>query len=219
MKMRFLAFLLLFLLPLNAEEKPLVIFLNGTSSAGKTSIAHQIQELSEQSFLYAGIDLYIMMLPSSYLPDGKNAKLGFTVIEEPGPKRLVEHGPIARQLIYAMHRSMKTMLDNQFNLILDEVLVSDEEFKDYLELFKDVQVLFVGVRTPLEVAEQREKARGDRLLGFARGFYDRVHKGKNYDLEIDTCIHTPEESARIILNYLSMHPKLTAFQSHMLYPS
>jgi len=38
-----------------------------------------------------------------------------------------------------------------------------------------LRVLFVGVRCPLAVAEQRERERGDRLVGLARGLFDGVH--------------------------------------------
>jgi chloramphenicol 3-O phosphotransferase len=34
------------------------IFLNGTSSAGKTPLAHAIQEASQQPYLLAGIDSF-----------------------------------------------------------------------------------------------------------------------------------------------------------------
>lgn len=211
----FILLILLFqiLFPLSAQEKPIVIFLNGTSSAGKTSIAKQIQIQSEKPFLYAGIDLFISMLPPCYLPDGNKADLGFHVFLESGPKRIVELGPDAKRFIHAMHRSMKVMLDHNFNLILDEVLVSEEEFQDYQELFKDVKLLFVGITTPLQVAEQREKERGDRLEGYARGFYDRVHQGKKYDLEIDSSQIAPEQSAKIILDYLNSHSEFKAFHS------
>ncbi len=196
------------------RERPIVIFLNGTSSAGKTSIAKQIQNLSERAFLYAGIDHFIAMMPPSYMPEGKNAHLGFKVTVHPGPVRTVEVGLVAQRFIHAMHRSIKTMLDQGFNVILDEVLISKEDFDDYLNLFKGVHVLFVSINPPLEITEQREKARGYREHGFARGFYAHVHQGKTYDLEIDSSKSTPEQSAKQILDYLFSHSTLTAFESH-----
>ncbi len=196
------------------SETPVVIFLNGTSSAGKTSIAKQIQKLSEKLFVYVGIDHYIAMLPPSYLPDGKQADLGYKVTLHPGPTRTVTCGEVAKRYIYAMHRTMRTMLDQGFNLILDEVLVAQDEFDDYLALFKDFTVLFISVHPPLPVAIQREKARGDREEGFARGFYPLVHRGKTYDLAIDSSQQSPEQSAQTILAYLAAHPSPSAFNSH-----
>lgn len=207
----YLTFLFSLFIPLFAD--PVVIFLNGTSSAGKSSIAKEIQKLSELPFLHTGIDKFIDMLSPSYLPGGQNDHLGFQVTLLEGPTRIVQVGSAAKCLIRGAHRSMRDMLDQGFSLILDEVLISDEDYQDYLELFKGIQVLFVGVKLPIEVAEAREKARGDRLLGYARGFYDRVHLGKTYDLEVDSSQSLPQESACLILEFLATHSTFNGFVS------
>ena len=36
-----------------------IIYLNGTSSAGKTSIAKELQRVMEELYLYASIDLFV----------------------------------------------------------------------------------------------------------------------------------------------------------------
>ena len=51
---------------------------------------------------------------------------------------------------------------------------------------------------PLDVLETRERERGDRLIGLARWQFDRIHRGKRYDLEIDTSNATPAECAETI---------------------
>ena len=51
---------------------------------------------------------------------------------------------------------------------------------------------------PLEVLEARERQRGDRLAGLARWQYDRVHRGKKYDLEIDSGSLNPLQCAALI---------------------
>ncbi len=192
---------------------PFVILLNGTSSAGKSSIAVQIQKLTKDPILHVGFDLFTLMLPPSYLIDGEHADLGFRLTQESPFKTIIKMGPIAEKLNYAKHRSIKAMLDNGFSLILDEILFRKKDFEDYLELFKDYRVLFVGVKPPLEVAEQREKARGDRVIGLARGLYDLIHLDKTYDLTIDSAKNTPEESAKIILECLNTHPQSKAFKA------
>jgi chloramphenicol 3-O phosphotransferase len=45
---------------------------------------------------------------------------------------------------------------------------------------------FVGVFAPLEILEERERRRGDRLIGLARWQYGRVHRNRRYDLEVET---------------------------------
>jgi chloramphenicol 3-O-phosphotransferase len=44
-----------------------IILINGTSSSGKTSIVHALQELLAEPYLEAGIDKFIFMLPERYL--------------------------------------------------------------------------------------------------------------------------------------------------------
>ena len=69
-------------------------------------------------------------------------------------------------------------------------------------LFSDLPAWLVGIRCPLEVLEERERARRDRTLGQARLQYNLVHAHGVYDVEVDTSSHTPEECAQIILQRL-----------------
>lgn len=48
-------------------KKGTVIFLNGTSSSGITSILKALQNILEEPYLDAGIDKFIWMLPERYL--------------------------------------------------------------------------------------------------------------------------------------------------------
>jgi chloramphenicol 3-O phosphotransferase len=47
-------------------------------------------------------------------------------------------------------------------------------------------VLSVGVTCPIDILEQREHARGDRVLGRARGLAEVVHSFMSYDVTVDT---------------------------------
>ena len=58
--------------------------------------------------------------------------------------------------------------------------------EEYAALLSGFAIFFVGVFAPLEVLEARERQRGDRLIGLARWQYDRIHRGKKYDLEVDS---------------------------------
>ena len=52
--------------------------------------------------------------------------------------------------------------------------------------FAGLDVFTVGVTCPIEVLEARERARGDRVLGRARGLAGVVHGFLDYDLMVDT---------------------------------
>jgi chloramphenicol 3-O phosphotransferase len=45
----------------------------------------------------------------------------------------------------------------------------------------------------MKILEEREKERGDRVLGRARGLYDLVHSFSNYDVTVDTSKLSVEE--------------------------
>ena len=72
------------------------------------------------------------------------------------------------------------------HLIVDDVSFGKQQVDIWKKALKDFWVLWVSVNAPLPVLEQREKQRGDRMLGGARGQFHKVHVGVAYDLEIDT---------------------------------
>ncbi|MBM3547870.1 MAG: hypothetical protein FJX54_13035 [Alphaproteobacteria bacterium] len=83
------------------------------------------------------------------------------------------------------------------NLIVDDVMPGDG-MAEYEALLADFTLHRVGVFASLEVLEERERSRGDRLIGLARWQFPRVHKGLTYDLEIDTSDAAPLDCARRI---------------------
>lgn len=56
-------------------------------------------------------------------------------------------------------------------------------------------VLWVGVHCPLETIEQRERERGDRPVGAARGHWRLTHSFRGYDATVDTSSSAPEACA------------------------
>lgn len=66
-------------------------------------------------------------------------------------------------------------------------------------MLQDYDLRIVGLRAPLEIVEARERARGDREIGLARWQFERVHRDRQYDLELDTSVESPEASAARIV--------------------
>lgn len=195
----------------------MIIFLNGTSSAGKTSTAKKIQELYPEPMLHIGIDHFVFSTDPRFLGEGAESHLGYQFIRKDdsfGPKIEIQKGPFGKQLSQALHRAMRVVVDHRIHLVIDDLLFTEEDFRDYLELFGNLEVFFVALKPPLHVVEAREKARGDRGIGLTRGLYDLVYQDKIFDLEIDTSKMTPEESAQAILDYTKKCPHPTAFQKN-----
>ena len=163
-----------------------IIILNGTSSSGKTCILHALQDILEEPYLDAGIDKFIWMLPERYL----DRPLWDDVLG-----MAVRAGPVGNQLISGMHQAIVVLSRTGINVIVDHVLVDPSWLQECIDLFRDLPVLLVGIRCPLDVLVQREQARKNRTLGQAKAQYDLVHAHAIYDLEVDTSLLSPEECA------------------------
>jgi chloramphenicol 3-O-phosphotransferase len=48
--------------------------------------------------------------------------------------------------------------------------------------------------------EQRERDRGDRMVGQGRGHAHLIHQWPTYDVEIDTSVGTPQAAASTIVH-------------------
>lgn len=194
----------------------MIIFLNGTSSSGKTSLARKIQELHPEPVLHMGLDHFFFSLHPRFVGEGEESYLGYQFVSTEQSKLIVKKGVYGNRISHAMRRALKAIVDSHVPLIIDDLLFSREDFQDYLELFADVDVVFVSVKPPQHVAESREKMRGDRSPGLAGGLYEMVYKDKLFDIEIDTEKMTPEEAARTILDYINASVRPTAFKENAL---
>ena len=196
----------------------MIIFLNGTSSAGKTSTAKKIQELYPNPMLHMGIDHFFFSVDPRYMGDGQEAHLGYQFVrtdDAMGTKIEVKKGAFGNLLSQSLHRALRVIVDHQIPLIIDDLLFVEDDFKDYLKLFEDREVYFIALKPSKEALEKREIQRGDRGVGLARGLYDAVYENKIFDLVIDSSHLTPEESAHMILNYIQTNPQPTAFQKNI----
>jgi chloramphenicol 3-O phosphotransferase len=80
-------------------------------------------------------------------------------------------------------------------VIVDDVLHDERVLRAAVDVLWDLPVLFVALHVPRNVAERRERERGDRGPGGAAAFYDLVHAHAIYDLELDTSVLSPQECA------------------------
>jgi Chloramphenicol phosphotransferase-like protein len=80
-------------------------------------------------------------------------------------------------------------------LIVDYPFHYADSLPRCLDLVSGYTVLYVGVFCPIEALEQREAARGDRKIGFARYQSERVHVNSEYDVEVDTQELAPNHAA------------------------
>lgn len=160
------------------------IVLNGASSSGKTSIVRAIQRLSKTPVLHASLDTFTDMFH-------------WPAIIEPE-----ERGECHRFGVANFHAALPILASSRFPIVVDHVFELHAWFEDCRNALKAKKTYFVGVRCPISVLEERERARGDRKPGMARSQIDRVHERKPYALEVDTSVQSPDECATAILNFV-----------------
>ena len=148
-----------------------IIFLNGTSSSGKTSLARALQAALPESFLHVAGDHFAAMLP----------------------RRPVD-APTLLALTSVMHRSIAALAESGANVVVDTVVSNKTWLRECVDLLAGHTVLFVGVRCPLPELERRERERGDRRPGQAADQLAFVHAHGLYDFELDTSTVSPEEA-------------------------
>jgi len=183
-----------------------VIFLNGISSAGKTSIVKAIQHISSVPFLHFGIDTLIDMMPSRWLSFNNETKNGcwFETYENEFGRAVSCHSGVYGKQVFDMGmKVIETMIDCNLNLIIDEVVWNQEQIDRYHAILNTYKTIFVKINCSRKSAQEREILRQNREIGLANDQFDRINSIKyNYDLEIDTDICTSFDAARKILNII-----------------
>lgn len=180
-----------------------IIYINGPSSSGKSTLAKALQETLDQPFLHIGIDRIIGMMPEKLNNwEGGPAPLGFSwkeSIDEMGhPIYEIQKGPFAEKIVQTLKEVALTMVRMGHYVIIDDVSFGKCQVDNWKDVLKDYRVLSIGIVAPLEVLEAREKERGNRILGSARAQYFQVHKDVTYDLKFDTSKETIETMIRVI---------------------
>ncbi|MEU9202030.1 AAA family ATPase [Streptomyces sp. NPDC048332] len=170
-----------------------IIFLNGTSSSGKSSIARELLDILDDGvFFHLAVD-------------------SFNAMRTKRPLGEQELDAALRRTRMGFHRSIAAMAEVGNDVVVDHVLSEPWRLLDCLTVLPPENVLFVGVRCPLDELTRREQARGDRPPGLAAFQYDLVHSHGDYDLECDTGTTSPRACAQHIKEFLPHHTGPTAF--------
>jgi chloramphenicol 3-O phosphotransferase len=186
-----------------------IILLNGTSSAGKSTLANAVQEVMDAPYLHLGIDLFFDALPQRYV-----AKLAPDVVPPPQAHegvvwvctepsgcgfRELRVGSVGQRLWSGMRHAAGALARCGNHVVLDDVILNHEALVDYVAALDGVPTLLVGVSCPPAVLEAREAARGDRVRGLAAAWLPLVERyAPPYDVRVDTSVSTLEDGALAI---------------------
>jgi len=189
-----------------------VIYINGPSSVGKSTLTRALQNELSEVYLRIGIDQMIGMMPeklndwSAGISRNKdNSMAGFCWDFKPSPDGTPTHGlmsgPQGARISNLFHVVARTMLLSGYSIIIDDVaLRGQEDIVRWQKTLAEFPVLWVGLTAPLSLLEQRERDRGNRALGSSRMQVDLVHQGNiHYDCFFDTASVSLKEMVRNIL--------------------
>ncbi len=172
-----------------------IILLNGTSSAGKSTLARALQEQLDQPYLHVDGDYFWQLYPAVYFD------------RRPDEIYRVWRG----RFLPACYRSLASLAGTGLNVIIDEVLTKPMTLTWLQEALKGYSVLFVGLHCGLEELERRERQRSDRRIGLARFQFPNIHIHGRYDVEVDTEHNDPVSCALQIKDQLTQQNSFTRF--------
>lgn len=171
-----------------------IIFLNGTSSSGKSSLAKKIQEISEEKYYHIQIDTFCDMLHDKFFDND------FVNTEN--------------SVASTMHNFILYLCKRGENVIVDTVIENHHQnwLKECIELLYDMPVTFVKVNCPLYELERRELERADRNIGQAKGQLSNMNFNDIYDLEVNTYKNSTDECAKVIKHEMKIKNERNAFK-------
>lgn len=169
-------------------NKGRIIFLNGVTSSGKTSIVEALQERRDIFFYVVANDLFQEMVGEQYLQE--------------------DYWKYLSEVIIMMYHTAKLYSDMGKNVLIDGILVEREEIKPHYrqltEILKENPLDIVEVYCPLEVCRQRNMERGDRYESQSEEQAELMSKEIKYSLRVDTSKCSAEECAEQIVKELFM---------------
>ena len=195
-----------------------IILLNGSSSAGKTTLAITLQQLLPDPWHHIALDQFRDGMGGRYRglnsPAGTPGARGLNVVPVAhGNERVTEvrFGDLGKQVLRGMRRAIAAFAAEGNNVIIDDLMFEPAFLFDYVEVLAGFDVLFVGVRCPIDVVNAREAKRPGRFPGTATSHFDVVHNHCVYDIEVDTGVATPRQCAEQIIARLNAREPRDAF--------
>ena len=154
-----------------------IIMLNGTSSAGKTTLSRALRPLLDPTFCYYSSD---------QLADAKFRPID-PAVRSAGRDQFFD----------GFHRTIPALASAGLDLLVEHIVEEKFWAEDLKVLLKSFDVFWVGVHASIELITEREKQRGDRTIGEAL-YHLRTHDFCHYDMEVDTSLPLAEVTATIV---------------------
>lgn len=167
-------------------EKGRIIYLNGVTSSGKTSIVEALQKRRDVFFYVVANDLFQEMIGEDYLKEDYWKYLG--------------------EIIIMMYHTAKLFSDLGKNVIIDSILVERDGIAPHYDrmkaILRDNPLDIVEVYCAPDLCRQRNIERGDRYETQSDEQAKLMAADIQYSLQVDTSRLSPDECADTILKAL-----------------
>ena len=201
-----------------------IILLNGTSSAGKTTVARMIQQLRPEPIQHIALDQFRDGLPDRFRglnsPEGTPGARGLNVVPvhapaKPGgpqmPGTAIRFGDVGLRMLTGMRQAIAAFAKAGNDAVVDDMRLDPNYLRDYLTALADIDVIFAAIHCDEATLSQRETARPGRFPGTAVLHMHSVHADCIYDVEVNTTTMSPRQCAESILAAERTPPHPRAF--------
>lgn len=187
-------------------EKGKIIFLNGVSSTGKSTLSRTLQKKLDEPYHYLNVDEFMAFTDMSHHP--------------------AEYFEKGKDPVSVFPHVVKLYADLGVNVIVDvafmkwkgpQLFLAEETLDKCIEMLHEYPLTYVHVTCPYKEVERRHNERGDRSKGRKLsldyeaeqlvGDVDAV-----YDLTVNTYLHGHEACADQVIDFLSKNEAGTAFR-------
>lgn len=182
-----------------------VMYLNGISAAGKSTIARGFCARWPEPVLHVGLDWLTSTMPERFLGDGPDADLGARWVSDATGRLIsVDAGPFGLSLLEGLPRLAAALARAGNHVLVDDVLLYPWRPGDVAAALTGLEAHFVEVRCSREVARARGRSREEHqyVSEMIEAYYDSTYTHDDYDLRIDTELASAEEGAEILVAYL-----------------
>ena len=177
------------------ENRSTIVLLNGVPGVGKTTIGALLRDMLPGPWIFIDLDRFLEMLSPRYVGEKTPADQGFLFSRGNNGVVDLTLGPVARNFLSGFHNVVREFASANLNVVVADLILNREMLDECVSLWTGHRVLFVGLFSTWEVAEQRVRKRGGLALGLARATFAALHSHRLYDLELDTSVIEPSESA------------------------
>jgi chloramphenicol 3-O phosphotransferase len=190
-----------------------VVWLQGGPSTGKSSIARELVKRGrlEEAWFHTGDDHIIGRLPAplitaSDVPANSSWPGWLLEVRDGSLVGRPRVGGVALRILDGLYRGVAAMAGVGNNVVLDDVVWDPSVLRVAVNAMRNTPALIVEARCDLNIAQDRERQRTDRIEGAVRMYASQPPTVSCVDLVLDTTRLQAAECADQILDRSRVGP-------------